>query len=95
MGQLLTNMSHQNIFNELNYGDFLNDKEVWRYGQHKLFQCFPKSHLFPKVERMSDLQMDVEELDEKAEKSRSKIQNLELTEGTIRKLSQFVAACLL
>ena len=61
------------------------------------FGIFPKDlcRLFPKVERMADLQMDVEELDEKAEKSRSKIQNLELTEGTIRKLSQFVAACLL
>ena len=61
------------------------------------FGIFPKDlcHLFPKVEKMADLQMDVEELEEKAEKSRSKIQNLELTEGTIRKLSQFVAACLL
>ena len=61
------------------------------------FGIFPKDvcHLLTKVEKMADLQMDVEELDEKAEKSRSKIKNLELTEGTIRKLSQFVAACLL
>ena len=64
-------------------------------GSINYFNVFPKAISLPKVERMADLQMDVEELDEKAEKSRSKIQNLELTEGTIRKLSQFVAACLL